>query len=173
MLTIGTISKQGEEYKREVPVKKIEVQMSEEETIVRHIKNVFGNDARTMTAIALAESNLKPKAVGYNCYYKRSSEGSLDPITRVYLDYSSVSKTRLKGYVSTSCQKKNISSNWSHDGGVFQINNPKPEQLEIKENIKEAKSKLDKQGLKCWVTYTTGHYTSKLKEADRLLALYK
>ena len=166
------MSYEGEVYKRE-PIKKIEAPMSEEELIVRHIKSTFGPDARTMTAIALAESNLKPKAVGYNCYYKRSSTGSFDPITRVYLDFDSVSKTRLKGYVSTSCKKKDILSSWSSDGGVFQLNNPKPEQLEIKENIKEAKNKLDKQGLGAWTTYTTNHYKNKLQEADRLLALYK
>lgn len=173
MLTIGTIPSEGAEYKREVPVKKIAVPMSEEETIVRHIKTVFGNDARTMTAIALAESNLKPKAVGYNCYYKRSPTGSFDPITAVYLDYESVSKTRLKGYVGTACKKKDREVAFSSDGGVFQINNPKPEHLEIKENIQEAKNKLDKQGLKAWTAHNTGHYKSKLKEADRLLALYK
>lgn len=163
----------GEVYKREVPIKKVELPMSDEELIVRHIKSTFGDNARTMTAIALAESNLKPKAIGYNCYYKRSPEGSFDPITRVYLDYDSISKTRLKSYVGTACKAKDRGQAFSSDGGIFQLNNPKPEHLDIKENINEAKRKLDQQGLKAWTTFTTEHYKLKLSEADRLLALYK
>lgn len=141
--------------------------------IVEKISKVFPEHPEIMVAIALDESGLNAKATGYNCYYKvvEKELGTYDHIIGKYVDFNAVSKTKLTGYRSTYCRDGHQQYAWSRDGGVFQINNPKPEDYDVDVNLARARHKLDTQGLSAWTVYTSKSYEKHLATARKLLEL--
>lgn len=129
-----------------------------------------------MVAIVIEESGFNPNSTGYNCRYKIATKSdknrTLDKLTGAWinLDVVSSSKTSVKGYISTYCRSGQKNLAWSKDGGLFMINNPKPEDYIVDINIQKAKKKYDTQGLNAWVAYSSGRYTENLSEAKKLLA---
>lgn len=156
------------------PYRRIDpVPLVEKIEIAQKIASVFPEHKEVMVAIALSESGLNKNATGYNCYYKvvTKETGEYDKIVGKYLDFNSVSKTKLEGYRSTYCRTKDIKNAWSKDGGVFQINNPKPEDYNVDVNLSKARAKYDGKGLSSWTVYNTGEYKKFLPKAKELLAL--
>lgn len=141
--------------------------------IVEKISKVFPEHPEIMVAIALDESGLNAKATGYNCYYKvvEKELGKYDHIIGKYVDFNAVSKTKLAGYRSTYCRDGHEQYAWSRDGGVFQINNPKPEDYDVDTNLARARHKYDTQGLSAWTVYTSKSYEKHLATAKKLLGL--
>jgi hypothetical protein len=157
------------------PYRRIDpVTLVEKKEIAQKIADKFPEHKEVMVAIALSESGLNKNATGYNCYYKvvTKETGEYDKTVSKYLDFNSVSKVRLEGYRSTYCRSKDIKSAWSKDGGVFQINNPKPEDYDVDTNLAKARAKYDGKGLSSWTVYNTGEYKKFLAKAKELLALY-
>lgn len=156
------------------PYHKIDpVPLVEKQAIAQKIADKFPEHKEVMVAIALSESGLNKNATGYNCYYKVVAKevGEYDAIVGKYLDFNSVSKTKLEGYRSTYCRTKDIAYAWSKDGGVFQINNPKPEDYDVDINLSKARAKYDGKGLSSWTVYNTGEYKKFLPKAKELLAM--
>lgn len=168
VLPVATISKKSSS-KRIDPVP-----LEEKKEIAQKIANTFPEHKEVMVAIALSESGLNKNATGYNCYYKVSSKeagGTYDSIVGKYLDFNSVSKTKLEGYRSTYCRTGDTGMAWSRDGGVFQINNPKPEDYNVDHNLARARAKYDGKGLSSWTVYNTGEYKKFLQKAKELLEI--
>ena len=157
--------------KKQIVKYKDPVTKKEREEIAEKIAVAFPQNAKVMVAIALTESGLNKNATGYNCYYKVATKntGTYDKIPRVYLDYKDVSKVKVAGYRSTVCRPEDRRQAWSKDGGVFQINQPKPEDYNVDNNIARAKHKYDTQGLGAWTVYNTGEYKKHLARAEKLL----
>ena len=126
------------------PKKVVSATEQEKLEIVRKIAQQFPEHKTVMVSIALQESQLNPKAVGYNCMY---------------------------GNVSKACKPEDRSKAWSKDGGLFQIHQFKAKDLHLDENLKEAKVKYDTQGLTAWSSYKDGKYKKHIPEAQRLLAM--
>lgn len=161
---------------KKLPAKKYKdpVPLEEKKEIAKKIASVFPEHKEVMVAIALSESGLNKNATGYNCYYKVSSKeagGTYDSIVGKYLDFNNVSKTKLEGYRSTYCRSGDTSMAWSRDGGVFQINNPKPEDYNVDNNLARARAKYDGKGLSSWTVYNTGEYKRFLQTAKELLEI--
>lgn len=147
-----------------IPQKKID----DKQVIIKKIAEAFPNHKETMIAIAIEESNLNPKAVGYNCRYKLGGS-TFDTLTRRNIDLSNITKEKKAGYISTFCRKGDEKYAWSKDGSLFQINNPTSKDLTVNGSIKKAQEKLNTQGLNAWTSYSTGRYKKHLAEANALL----
>ena len=110
-------------------------------TFEQHIERIFGENAIVATAVLTHESSLNLKAKHYNCRYVNEVTG--------------------KTY-STTCKKGDSQKAWSVDCGIAQINVKGlvcPEKLITLEGNMEAVERIYKeQGLKAWVSYTTGRY---------------
>ena len=100
-----------------------------------YIDEIFGEKAETATAVLMHESGLRLDAINYNCRYNGKSK---------------------------TCKVGDEKNSISLDCGIAQINFkgkvcPK-ELLTLKGNM-EAVAKIYKsQGLKAWVSFTTGRY---------------
>lgn len=109
-------------------------------TVDEHIVEIFGAKAQIAKAVLFHESEgMKLDAVNYNCYY---------------------------GGHSKSCKKGDESKAWSVDCGIGQINvrgQVCPKTLLTLEGNMQAVEKIYKeQGLRAWVSYTTGRYKKYL-----------
>ena len=118
MLTVGEICPQGSPTE-----------------ITCKIRQAFPEEPEIMIAIAMAESNLNNKAVGYNCYYEGKSR---------------------------SCDKGDRHKAWSKDYGLYQIHQATKEQMTLDGNIKEARKLYDKRGKSPWVVFNSGAYKKYL-----------
>jgi hypothetical protein len=141
---------------------------TEKQVIVQKIAEAFPNNKEVMVAIALEESGLTLDKTGYNCFYKLGGT-TYDSLIERNIDLNSVSKERLKGYVSTWCRKGHEKYAWSKDGGLLQVNNAKPIHYTLDGNLEEAKRRYKEKGLNAWVSYSTGRYQKHLAEAKKLL----
>jgi hypothetical protein len=96
---------------------------------------VFGKDARTMYAIARAESGLQAGNKNYNCRYDGKSR---------------------------ACKPDDRKSAWSVDCGILQINVMGTicpvELFDIEYNLNAGKGKLERQGFKAWSVYKNKSY---------------
>ena len=101
--------------------------------IICKIRQAFPEEPEIMIAIAMAESGLNNKAVGYNCYYDGESK---------------------------ACEKQDRHKAWSKDFGLYQLNGTKP--MTIDQNIKEARKLYDKRGKQPWNVWNTGAYKKYL-----------
>lgn len=145
------------------------VSSDHKEQMAERIAETFEENPVTMVAIALAENRqLDPKKTNYNCRYKLGGE-TYDKLTQTYIDLNKVSKERLSGYVSTWCRSGQEQYAWSTDGGLMQVNNPKPEHYTVTGNLAEARKKYDTQGFGAWTTYKTGEYKKYITLASNLL----
>ena len=140
-----------------------------QEKMAEHIAETFNENPVTMVAIALAENRqLDPKKTNYNCRYKIGGD-TYDKLTQTYIDLNTVSKERLSGYVSTWCRAGQEQYAWSKDGGLMQVNNPKPEHYTVSGNLSEARKRYDEKGLNAWTTYWTKEYLENIEQAKKLL----
>jgi hypothetical protein len=153
------------EVQKEIPVKDIS-----KVDIVKQIANTFPENKEVMVAIALEESALNPKAIGYNCYYKLGGD-TIDSLTKNKIDLNSISKTKQTGYVSTFCRKEHRDMAWSTDGGIMGIHKATTHEMSVNVNIQKAREIYNTQGINAWSSYTTGRYKDNLVEAKRLLEL--
>lgn len=137
------------------PKKVVSATEQEKLEIVRKIAQQFPTHQTIMVSIALEESRLNPKAIGYNCFYK----GNV------------VYKERVSGAVSKACQPEHKSFAWSKDGGLLQIHQPTAKDMTVDGNLASAKQKFDTQGLSAWSAYNSGRYKKNIPEAQKLLAM--
>jgi hypothetical protein len=100
-----------------------------------YIKEIFGDKAKIATAVLMHESSMKLNAINYNCRYNGKSK---------------------------SCKRGDEKLAWSVDCGIAQVNvkgRVCPKHLFTLEGNMKAVEKIYKtQGLKAWVSYTTGRY---------------
>lgn len=110
-------------------------------TFEQHIEHIFGDNARVATAVLTHESSLNLKAKHYNCKYVSAKTG--------------------KTY-STTCKKGDSIKAWSVDCGIAQVNvkgQVCPSKLMTLEGNMVAVEKIyNEQGLRAWVSYTSGAY---------------
>ncbi len=141
---------------------KVEI-TNEKEIIIRLIRQYFPRNADTMVAIAKAESQLNPNAIGYNCFYNSkaiyTAKGELKNGTSTVV-YTS----RVKDAYSTHCKTNHRSYAYSVDCGVLQKNYsgqvcPK-ESLE--EHLEIVRDLSLIQGLEAWSAYNNGRYKNYL-----------
>ena len=115
-------------------------------TLEQHMDRIFGEKAEIAMAVITHESKLDLDAKHYNCFYISSKTG--------------------KRY-STTCKKKDIAKAWSVDCGIAQVNvkgKVCPKNLMTLEGNMGAVEKIYKeQGLRAWVSYTTGRYKRFMK----------
>ena len=155
---------------------KIQAKTPHQESLIQHkeemaqqIAEVFSENPVTMVAIALAENRtLDPKKTNYNCFYKLGGD-TYDSLIQRNIDLNSISRERLKGYVSTWCRSGHQKYAWSTDGGLLQVNDPKPEHYTVEGNLEEARRKYELQGFKAWTTYKSEEYKKYLALAGELL----
>lgn len=130
-------------------------------SLAKEIINTFPEHPEIALAIMLQESNLNPKATGYNCFYDQ------DGI---------VHKNRVPGSYSTHCKPNDRVYAWSVDCGITQINHIGkfcPDQLlDVAHSLSRAKNKYvsAKNTFRPWVAYTSKKYLQKLPEAKLLIA---
>lgn len=126
-------------YQREPEVfMKPVVVENKQETIETKIRHYFPKSWKTMIAVAHAESQMNPNAVGYNCIYNG---------------------------VSKACKPEDRHKAWSLDCGLLQLNT-KAKQCPnetIDEHLKRASELSRVQGLEAWVAYNTKAHTKYLK----------
>lgn len=117
-------------------------------TFEQHIEQIFGENAIVATAVLTHESSLNLKAKNYNCFYTNPETG--------------------KRY-SKSCNKEDRHLAWSVDCGIAQVNvkgQVCPNNLMTLEGNMIAVEKIYKeQGLKAWVSYTSGAYKKFLPKS--------
>lgn len=168
---VATVPEQVE-IKKEIVVEtkkpKSSFYTDEKKAIAKKIASTFPENKETMVAIGLKESGLNKDATSYNCYYKTGGD-TYDSIVKKYIDISTVSKTRLSGYVSTFCRKGHEKYAWSKDGGVLQVNKPTDYHYTVEGNLATARIIYDNQGLSAWTAYNTGAYKKYLPTARELL----
>lgn len=104
-------------------------------TATEYIEDIFGTNAKIAQAVILHESNNQLDAVNYNCTY---------------------------GGRSTFCRAGDKPKATSVDCGIGQINvrgQKCPEELlTLEGNMKAVEKVYKEQGLRAWVSYTTGRY---------------
>lgn len=110
-------------------------------TFEQHIERIFGENAVVASAVLTHESSLNLEAKNWNCFYTNPETG--------------------KRY-SKSCKKEDRHLAWSVDCGIAQINvrgQVCPSKLLTLEGNMEAVERIYKtQGLRAWVSYTSGAY---------------
>jgi len=126
----------------------VETEVEAPLTFEQHIEHIFGENAKIATAVLTHESSLNLKAKHYNCRYVSAKTG--------------------KTY-STTCKKGDLEKAWSVDCGIAQVNVKGqicPSNLMTLEGNMVAVERIyNEQGLKAWVSYTSGAYLKFLKDS--------
>ena len=121
-----------------------------EPTPEQKIQQYFPRSWKTMIAIAHAESQMNPKAKGWNCYYNK--------------DETIVYSTRVKGAHSTACKPSHRNLAYSVDCNILQRNvkgQVCPEQT-LDEHLQEVAELSRVQGLSAWSAYNNKSYLKYL-----------
>lgn len=147
-----------EDEKSNLQYEKIQKQITKLQTVktntnpVTLTKKYFPNEPATALAIFKTESELNPKAQGWNCFF--DVYGNAVPY---------------KTAISWTCPIDRRSMAWSVDCGIVQnnfIGQECPEEsFDIEWSIKEAKRKYDEGGFNRWSTYLFGTYKKNLQWA--------
>lgn len=167
--SIKTEEKASQKSKMEAKSTHKDTSSEHKEDMAKEIAKVFPENSVTMVAIALAENKkLDPMATSFNCRYKIGGK-TFDTLTGVWIDLSDIIKEQKKGYVSTWCRSGHQKYAWSKDGGLLQVNDPKPEHYTISGNLSEARKRYDEKGLNAWTTYWSKEYLEYVSQAKKLL----
>lgn len=121
----------------------------EDESIETKIRKYFPRSHKTIIAIAKAESQMNPKAVGYNCFYYQGK----------------ATTTPIKGG-SKSCKVEDRKLAWSRDCGLLQLNTTAkscPKET-VDQHLQRAAELSRVQGLQAWVTFNTGAHEKHLAQ---------
>lgn len=138
-------------YTREPDVfmKPVIVENPQDESIETKIRKYFPRNWKTMIAVAHAESQMNPNAVGYNCYYY----------------HGKATTTPIKGG-SKSCKVEDRHLSWSKDCGLLQLNTRAkvcPKET-IDQHLERAATLSRTQGLEAWQAHNNGTYKVYLAE---------
>lgn len=138
--------------------------------VLEQVVATFGKN-ETITAIIFAESGFDTTKTNYNCYYKVDPAGTYVKALGYALDFNSVSKEKLSGYVGWTCKKSHNKYAFSKDSGLLMINSINGfKQGDLKYNLSIAKNLLDKRGYNQWSAYNLGLHTQYKDEAKTLLS---
>ena len=124
-----------------VPLEVVVVEEVKPLTLEQHVEHIFGDNSEVALAVFKHESGLNLTLTHYNCRYVSEKTG--------------------KTY-STTCKKGDKYKSWSVDCGIAQINTKgqvcPANLLNLEGNMKAVERIYKEQGIRAWVSYTSGAY---------------